>query len=149
MSLYEGIAAGAGGLRIEGGGNAGQRFFAPGADLTAIVLRARVTGPDPERALRLVIREAPDRSEVLRTVERSVAGRSDDERWFCFEPMPHSADRFWYFRIDVAPGHVAMLERRAVASDVMGPCFVDDAASHGTMVFSLFARAPYRTAMTP
>jgi GT2 family glycosyltransferase len=149
VSLYEGVAAAAGGLRIEGGGNVGQRFFAPGADLTAIVLRARVTGPDPERALRLVIREAPDRSEALRTVERSVVGRSDEERWFCFEPMAESADRFWYVRIDVAPGHVATLERRAVASDVMGPCFVDEAPSHGTMVFSLFARAPYRTTMTP
>jgi hypothetical protein len=71
VSLYEGIAAGAGGLRIEGGGNAGQRFFAPGADLTAIVLRAR--GSARGACAPLVIREAPDRSEVLRTVERSVA----------------------------------------------------------------------------
>jgi hypothetical protein len=132
---------------MEGSGNAGQRYFAPNWT-SAIVLRGRASRSG-RRALRLSDQEAPDRSEVLRTVERSVAGRSDDERWFCFEPMPHSADRFWYFRIDVAPGHVATLERRAVASDVMGPCFVDDAASHGTIVFSLFARAPYRTAMTP
>jgi hypothetical protein len=148
VRLYDGAAGSDGTLHVGAGGNVGQRFFATGADLTTIVLHGVVTGPTPERAVRLVVRTSAGASADLRTVARSVVGRSADEHWFCFEPIPESADRFWYFRVDVAEGHAFTLTKHAVASEVMGPCFEDDAPTHGTLCFELYARAPYRCAAT-
>ncbi len=149
VRLYAGATRSDGTLRLEAGRNVGQRFFATGADLTAIVLRATVAGADPERALLLTIRTSPETTESIRVVERAVVGQQADERWFCFEPLADSADRFWYFRVDVAEGHAATLPTQAVPSEVMGPCFADDAPTHGTLCFELYARAPYRVATIP
>ena len=149
-SLYEGIAArreaASGSKAAAMPGSASSRR---GAELDCDrAAGRRVTGPDPSVRSRSVIREAPDRSEcVAHGRQRSVAGRSDDERWFCFEPIADSADRFWYFRIDVAPGsrrpRWSAVRSRATS---MGPCFVDDAPSHRDHDLLSSSRArPHRT----
>jgi GT2 family glycosyltransferase len=148
VRLYEGIRAAEGTLPLAPGGSAGQRFLATGPQLTAIVLRALITGDAQERALTLVIRESPESETTVRTVGEAIRGQTDDEWWFCFEPIADSADRFWYFRVEVAEGHTVTLQRRSVASDVMGPCFENDAPAYGTLDFQVYARAPNRCATT-
>lgn len=149
MCLYRPVAGADGSLRLDAGQSAGQTFYATGPQLTAIVLHAAVDGIAPERAFRLVVRQTPDAEDDVRIVERAIRGRTGDEWWLCFEPIADSIGRFWYFRIEVAAGHAITLQRRSVASDVMGPCFEDDVPAHGTLSFEAYARAPYRCATTP
>jgi GT2 family glycosyltransferase len=149
IRLHGGVSRADGSLRIGPGVTGGQRFFAIGPDLCAIVVRALVEGEHPERTLRLTIRESPTSSVDVRVVERSTVGRTDDERWFCFEPIADSADRFWYFFLEVLGARACTLRRSAVISDVMGPIFEQHAPTHGTLLFELYARAPYRCATSP
>ncbi len=148
VRLYEGTRATAGTLPLAPGGSAGQCFLATGPQLAAIVLRALITGDVPERAVTLVIRESPESGTNVRTVGEAIRGQTDDEWWFCFEPIADSAYRFWYFRVEVAEGHTVALQRRTVASDVMGPCFENDAPAYGTLCFQVYARASNRCATT-
>ena len=130
------------------GAAVGQRFFATAPDLCAIVVR--FGGPaEATNDLRLRLRTDPESTADLRVVEHSVAGRSADERWFCFAPVRESADRFWYFVLESAAGHAVSLTRTPIVSDVMGPCFEEHRPSSGMLVFELYARAPYRAATTP
>jgi GT2 family glycosyltransferase len=148
VRLYDGPPTADGTLVLGPGENAGQPFFAIGPHLAAIVVRAVVTGATPERALTLRVSEAPDNPTAVRTVRTATRGRGDDEWWFCFEPIAGSADRFWYFRVEVAEGHTVVLQRRSVPSEVMGPCFENDVPAHGTLRFQVYARAPERSATT-
>jgi hypothetical protein len=149
VCLYGGPGRDDGSLRITGGMSCGQRLFATGADLSAIVVRGAIEGEHPNTVLRLRIRESPASSVDVRTVERPIVGRSPDELWFCFEPIADSGDRYWYFFLEVAERHAATLRRSAVVSDVMGPCFENHEPTHGTLLFQLYARAPYRCAASP
>jgi hypothetical protein len=146
--LYPGAARADDTLTLGSDGRVGQRFFAPGADLTAIVLRMEAFGGPPTGAVRLVVREAPESPTPVRIVTTSIAGRSDDERWFRFEPIAESTDRFWYFELEVAAGHTITLRRSNVASDVMGPCWAHGAPAYGTLQFQLYACAPVRCMRT-
>ncbi len=143
--LYFGPAGADGHITLAAGGRVGQRFFAAGPDLAAIVLRVAIDGAAPADAIRFVVRDAPDEGEPLRVVTTSVAGRTLDERWFCFEPIAGSADRFWYFEIQAAEGHTIDVRRANVTSDVMGPCWEHGRPSYGTLEFQAYARAPYRS----
>lgn len=148
VCLYDGASSGDGVIELAAGDSVGQRVLATGPALTAVVLRATVVGPDPEHAVRLVIRGADEGTADVRMVGRSVAGRSHDERWFCFEPIADSSDRFWYLRLEVVGSHTVTLRRRTVASDVMGPCCENDAPAHGTLAVGLYGRAAHRSAVT-
>lgn len=121
----------------------GQRFFATGADLCAIVVRVGDAGD--ATGLRLRLRTDPESASDVRVVERSVAGRTADERWFCFAPVAESADRFWYFALEHADGRAVAVMRTPIVSDVMGPSFEDHRPSSGMLVFELYARAPLRS----
>jgi hypothetical protein len=149
ICLYRGPRRADGMLEIEPDASVGQRFYATGANLCAVVLRATVRGPHGPRALRVSIRESPAPGSTVRAAARIVSGRVADELWCCFEPIPDSADRFWYVAIEVAEGHHLALRRSPIVSDVMGPCFVNSAESHGTLAFALYARAPQRCTTSP
>ena len=64
----------------------------------------------------------------------------------CFEPIADSADRHWYFFVEVTERDAITLRRSALISDVMGPCFENHVSTHGSLLFQLYARAPYRCA---
>lgn len=147
--LYGGLRRDDGVVHVAAGSNVGQRFYATGAGLCAVVMRAAVPGEYEARALRLAIRDSPAATSTVRAVAGCIIGRSRDELWFCFEPIADSGDRFWYFAIDVADGQTLALRRTPIVSDVMGPCFVDRAPSHGTLSFRLYARAPHRCVTSP
>ncbi|MCC6763595.1 MAG: glycosyltransferase family 2 protein [Deltaproteobacteria bacterium] len=146
--LYAGTTRAEGRLQLASGGAVGQTFFATGADLAAIVVYATNTEGTPGDALRLAVREAPEASEPIRVVDRSIAGRSPDERWFCFAPIRESADRFWYFSLEATGPGAVMLRRQNAASDVMGPCRENGVPAFGTLQFQLYGRAPNRCAVS-
>jgi hypothetical protein len=148
VRLYDGVPTADGTVTLGATGTAGQRFFVTGPHLTAIVLRAVVTGAQPERAFTLTVHESPEDPAAVRAARTAIRGQADDEWWCCFEPIAESGDRFWYFRIEVAEGHTVQLQRRSVPSEVMGPCFENDAPAHGTLRFQVYARAPERSATT-
>jgi GT2 family glycosyltransferase len=149
VCLYAGGERAGGALELDPRHGAGQRIYATRANLCAVVVRGVVLGPMAERALRLTIRESPASAATVRTAARAVVGRAADELWFCFDPIADSAERFWYFVVEVGDGHVLTLRRSPIVSDVMGPCFVNHVPSHGTLAFRLDARAPYRCITSP
>jgi hypothetical protein len=149
VCLYRSSRRADGTLEVHARESAGQRFYANGAHLCAVVVRGSVRGPTPQGALRLAIRDSPSAGATVRTTARVVPGRHADELWFCFDPMADSGERFWYFALEVAEGHVLTLRRSPVVSDVMGPCFVNHAPSHGTLAFQLYARAAPRCMTSP
>jgi hypothetical protein len=94
------------------------------------------------------VHESPENPAAVRSARAAIRGQADDEWWFCFEPIADSGDRFWFFRVEVGEGHTLLLQRRGVASEVMGPCFENDVSAYGTLRFQLYARAPERSATT-
>jgi hypothetical protein len=149
VCLYSGAERRRASLPVPRGTSVGQRFFATGTDLCAVVVRVADDGAGAPAALRLRLRTAPDSTTDVRVVEQAVVGRTSDERWFCFEPLPDSADRFWYFVIENAGDRDVSLVRTPIVSDVMGPAFADHRPSHGMLLFELYARAALRCATSP
>lgn len=143
---YGGVPCADGVLDLGAGEFVEQRFFTSADQLVGIMVTATVAGPSPDVAMRLVVRRDSEGAGTLRSVARSVVGLRDDERWFRFDPIPATRDRFLCFRLEVAAGHAVTLRRHPAASDVMGPCSENGRPSFGTLQFRLFARAPYRCA---
>ncbi len=127
----------------------GQCFLMPDGELAAIVVQLTAPGGVAADAIRLRIRDAPDATADLRTSLRAIPGRSDDEHWFCFEPIAAAGGRRCYFFLETTEGVTAHLRRTTTVSDVMGPCFENHAPTHGTLAFRLYARAPYRCGTSP
>ncbi|MEO6028688.1 MAG: glycosyltransferase family 2 protein [Candidatus Binatia bacterium] len=149
VCLYAGGRRADGLVQVEDGGSVGQCFYATGANLCAVVVRAAGPGPYDPDGFRLSIRESAASGVAVRTISRHIGGRTSDELWFCFEPIAESADRFWYFVIESREGHELSLRRTPLVSDVMGPCLVNQSPSHGTLVFQLYGRASYRCVTSP
>jgi O-antigen biosynthesis protein len=143
VRVYDGAPGVAGDLRVEPGTRIDQSCYVAAPDLCAIVVRSAVTEGDPARALRLSVYAAPGR-EPLRVVNRSLPGRTTHERWFCFDPLAESAGRQWHFSLESRERRPFVVSRAAVVSDVAGPCIENGVPTYGTLVFELYARAPYR-----
>lgn len=143
--LYPGPPRAEGAVELSPGQSVEQRCYATADGLAAIVVRLTVAGPRPDEAVRLLL-GTTSAAEPIRVVERSAIGLRADERWFCFDPIPASRDRFWTFALEVAEGHRVTIRRHPVASDVMGACSENGRPSFGTLQFQLYARAPYRCA---
>src|SRR6185436_11798894 len=93
VCLYGDGGRGDGTVHIAGGTTVGQGFYAPGADLSAIVVRGTLRDEGPEGGVRLTVRESPGSPAIVRTVACPVIGRTSDELWFCFDPIAESAGR--------------------------------------------------------
>jgi len=146
--MYTGPGGEAAAVVLAPGAALGQQFLATAGDLCAVAVRMTVEHHRPAGAVRFHLRESPASDGDIRTVDVASVDGATAEQVFCFEPVPESAGRQWYFFLEHGTEQPVTVWRTLATSDAMGPCLENHVPVYGTLVFKLYGMRSYRCAVT-
>ncbi len=128
----------------------GQAFLAQENDLCAIAVKFKPARDKNQRFARLHLQESPlsDSDLAVAQIEWS-SGEQGGWSIFCFNPVPNSTGKRFYFFIDLlddSPVHSLNIAGGAATNDSALPHFKDHIAGPGTLSFKVYSMKQFRYA---
>ncbi len=136
--------------QIDSRSSIGQAFLAQENDLCAIAVKFKPARDKNQRFARLHLRESPVSDSDL-AVAQIEWSSEEHGAWsiFCFDPVPNSSGKRFYFFIDLmddSPVHSLNIAGGSVTNDSALPHFKDHIAVPGTLSFKVYSMKQFRYA---